>query len=210
MHPFSPRIDPAHAGRKPKAASDLFSLSDTSALDYARTHGGELVGKKWINGELVDNPDPRWAISETTRLELRGLIARAFEECWTPTQLAKQIEKAFGFSPDRARMIAQTETAIAQTAATVQTGTNLGATTKSIQMSNLHNVRDECDDAFEAGKVPIDRPYPNGSMHPPFHPGCCCVEMVHFSRDTMSSDGNEPSSDWSITDSAVKPFAGNY
>ena len=203
-------IDPAQIGRKQQGANDLFSLSDTQALDYARERAAELVGKKWIDGQLVDNPDPRWAISETNRLELRGLIARAFEERWTPTQLAKQIEKAVGFPPDRAEMIAQTETAIAQTAATVQTGKKLGATTKSIQMSNLHKVRDECDDAFEAGEVPIDKPFPNGSMHVPLHPGCRCVELVHVSRHITASEKSRTTFEGFITDSAVKPFQGDY
>jgi hypothetical protein len=200
MNLSRPRVDPTQTGRKPQAASDLFNLSDTQALDYARARAAEFVGKKWIDGQLVDNPDSRWAISETTRLELRGLIAQAFEKCWTPTQLARQIEKAFDFPPDRAKMIAQTETAMANTAATVQTGKKLGATTKSIQMSNLHNVRDECDDAFEAGDVPIDKPFPNGSMHVPLHPGCRCVELVHMRNPSEDDDG----------DSVAKPFLGDY
>lgn len=163
--------------------SDLFALSDTQALEYAQTRAAELVGKKWVNGVLVDNPDAKWAITDTTREELRELIARAFAEQWTPAELSKQIDSAFVFSAGRAEMIAETETAMAQTAATVQTGKNLGATTKSIQMSNLHDIDDECDDAEEDGEVPIDKPYSNGSLHVPLHPRCRCVEMVHVPKE---------------------------
>ncbi len=162
--------------------SDLFELSDRQAADYAQTRAAELVGKKWVGGQLVDNPDARWAITETTRTELRALIADAFDERWTPAELAERIDAAFSFSPGRAEMIAQTETAFAQTAATVQTGKNFGAETKSIQMSNLHDIDDECDAAQEAGEVPIDKPYPDGAMHVPLHPRCRCVEMVHVPR----------------------------
>jgi phage terminase large subunit-like protein len=159
---------------------DFFNLADAFALEYAQTRAAELVGKKWVDGVLVDNPDAKWAITETTREELRELIARAFAETWTPAELAKQIDSAFVFSADRAAMIAETETAMALTAATVHTGTEAGATTKTVQMSNLHDIDDECDDAEQAGEVPIDSPYPDGSLHVPLHPRCRCVELLHF------------------------------
>ncbi len=160
--------------------SDLFNLSGTQSLDYARERAAELVGKKWVNGELVDNPDARWVITETTRNDLREMIAEAFEKNWTASELAKHIDESFTFSRDRAQLIADTETAMAQTVATVQTGKDMGATTKTIQMSNLHDVDDVCDAAHALGKVPIDAEYPNGALHVPLHPRCRCVEMVHL------------------------------
>jgi hypothetical protein len=162
--------------------SDLFNLSDTQALEYAEMRAAELVGRKWVDGVLVDNPSAQWAITETTREDLRELIGRAFAEQWTPAELARHIDESFTFSAGRAEMIAQTETAFAQTAATVQTGKNLGATTKSLQMSNLHDVDDECDAAQAAGEIPIDEPFPDGALHVPLHPRCCCVEMVHVPK----------------------------
>lgn len=162
--------------------SDLFELADRQAVEYAHNRAAELVGKKWLNGVLVDNPNAQWAITDSTRDYLRELIAEAFEKRWTPATLAAQIDQVFVFSAGRAEMIAETETAFAQTAATVQTGKNFGAETKSLQMSNLHDIDDECDDAQEAGEVPIDKPFPNGSLHVPLHPRCRCVEMVHVPR----------------------------
>jgi hypothetical protein len=86
------------------------------------------------------------------------------------------------FSAGRAEMIAETETSMALTAATVHTGTEAGATTKSVQMSNLHDVDDECDAAEQAGEVPIESTYPDGSLHVPLHPRCRCVELLHFAE----------------------------
>jgi len=162
--------------------SDLFNLSDTQARDYARERGAEMVGKKWVDGELVDNPNAKWAITDTTREGLRQLIVDAFEQQWTPTELAREIDASFVFSPGRAEMIARTETAMAQAFATVQTGKNFGAKTKSCQMSNLHDIDDQCDAAAAAGEIPIDKPYPDGVMHIPLHPRCMCVELVHVPR----------------------------
>jgi len=158
----------------------FFDLADKFALEYALTRSAELVGKKWVNGVLVDNPDAKWAITETTREELRDLIGKAFAETWSPAELAKQIDASWMFSPGRAEMIAETETAMALTAATVHTGTEAGATTKSVQMSNLHDVDDECDAAEQAGEVPVESPYPDGSIHVPLHPRCRCVELLHI------------------------------
>jgi hypothetical protein len=168
--------------------SDLFNLSDTQALEYAEMRAAELVGKKWVDGVLVDNPSAKWAITETTREDLRELIGQAFAEQWTPAELARRIDESFTFSAGRAEMIAETETAMAQTAATVQTGKNLGATTKSLQMSNLHDVDDECDTAQAAGLIPIDEPFPDGALHVPLHPRCCCVEMVHVPKKEPDDD----------------------
>lgn len=168
--------------------SDLFGLSDTQALEYAEMRAAELVGKKWVDGALVDNPSARWAITETTREDLREMIGQAFAEQWTPAELARHIDESFTFSAGRAEMIADTETAMAQTAATVQTGKNLGATTKSLQMSNLHDVDDECDLAQAAGEIPIDDPFPDGALHVPLHPRCCCVEMVHVPKKEPDDD----------------------
>jgi hypothetical protein len=38
------------------------------------------VGKKWDGEELIDNPDARWAITESTREMLRGDVATAIEQ----------------------------------------------------------------------------------------------------------------------------------
>lgn len=165
---------------------NVFALSDQYAFEYALNRGAELVGKKWLNGVLVDNPSAHWAITETTRSELRDLISEAFVQEWSPAQLSQQIDSAFVFSTGRAEMIAQTETAFAQTAASVNTATNLGAETKTVQMSNMHDIDDECDDAEAAGEVPIDEPFPGGSKHVPLHPRCMCVELLHVPKKDKS------------------------
>jgi len=169
-------------------SNDLFSLSDTQAYDYAHERGAEMVGKKWVDGKLVDNPDAQWAITDTTRSELRELIASAFKNQWTPKELGRQIDEAFVFSPGRAELIAQTETAFAQTAATVQTGKKFGAITKSCLLSNEHDIDDICNAAADAGEVPIDKAYPGGSLHVPLHPRCMCVELVHMPKRKKKGD----------------------
>jgi hypothetical protein len=169
----------------------FFDLSNTYALEYAQARAAEMVGKKWVDGVLVDNPNARWAITQTTREDLRELIARAFAEKWTPAQLAENIDAAFTFSGGRAAMIAETETSLALTAATVNTGKGAGATLKSTQMSNLHDIDDECDDAEAAGEIGIDDFFPDGSLHVPLHPLCHCVELLHIGKEDADETGSD-------------------
>ncbi len=173
-----------------EVGKDVFGLSNETVLAYARDRAAEMVGRKWVDGVLVDNPDARWAITSSTRDYLRELITEALNSSWTPAVLAQKIDESIAFGSYRAELIARTETAMAYTAATVDVGKRVGATTKTTQMSNLHDIEDVCDAAHEAGEVPIDKPYPGGSMHVPLHPNCRCVEMVHVPKKGKS-DGSD-------------------
>lgn len=164
------------------AGTDVFSLSNETVLAYARDRAAEMVGRKWVDGALVDNPNARWAITSSTRDYLRELVTEALDSSWTPAVLAQKIDESITFGSYRAELIARTETAMAYTAATVDVGTRVGAETKTVQMSNLHDIDDVCDAAHAAGEVPIDTPYPGGALHVPLHPNCRCVEMVHVPK----------------------------
>jgi len=94
--------------------SDIITDVNEAAADWAAERGAEMVGKKWVDGELVDNPDARWAISETTREDLRRIITDAFEGPMTIQELADEVEEAGAFSASRAEMIANTEGARAE------------------------------------------------------------------------------------------------
>jgi len=80
----------ASSARSQFEAADQVSLSvlNTAARDFSRARGAELVGKKWVEGKLVENPDAQWAITDTTREVLRGTVKQAFEEGWTQVDLA--------------------------------------------------------------------------------------------------------------------------
>jgi 2'-5' RNA ligase len=170
-----------NAGQK---ALDSLGVDDTSivdlfnkrAADYARERGAELVGKRWVNDALVENPDARWAISQTTRDGLRDMIVKSYEDGKTPVQLAKQIEDSYLFSESRAEMIAFTETAKASVGGTLGAWQESGVVKgKAWQMSNDHDQDDECNDNEEAGVIGLDEDFPSGDDGPPAHPRCMCA-----------------------------------
>src|SRR5205807_1478652 len=59
---------------------DMINAVNAVARDFAEKRAAEMVGMKWVDGELVENPRAEWAISETTRDDLRRIIKQAFED----------------------------------------------------------------------------------------------------------------------------------
>lgn len=98
-----------------------FAYVDPAGLEWAQTRGAELVGKKRLaDGTLVENPNSEWAVSETSRTEVKALLDDALNEGWSPQKFAERLEQSGVFSESRAEMIARTETAIAHNAGQVR------------------------------------------------------------------------------------------
>ncbi len=142
---------------------------------YADARGAELVGKKLINGVLVDNPNAKWSIDETTREDLRSVVTQGIEQGWSPARLADEIEASTAFSEERALMIARTELAFAHMAGNVAAWREAGNVTgKRSLLGDLHEVPDECDENSDAGVIGFDEDFPSGDAFAPYHPNCVC------------------------------------
>jgi len=152
-----------------------FMQVNQGAVEYAQNWAAEMVGKKWVDGKLVDNPDARWSITESTRGWLRDAIEKAFTVGATPALLAKSIQASVGFSQSVARMIAYTEIQTAAINSMVKGAHKAGATHKTSQASADHRGEDVCSMAAAAGEVPIDFVYPGGLKWPLYHPNCRCT-----------------------------------
>lgn len=100
---------------------DAFQLRNRRAESYARRRGAQLVGKRILpTGEIIDNPNPEFSITESTREMLRGSVARSLEQGLTPDQLREEIINDYAFSPTRANAIATAETAFAYNDAAIE------------------------------------------------------------------------------------------
>ena len=157
--------------------SSLLKQADARAIDWAKDRAASMVGKKWIDGALVDNPNSKWVIEDATRDMLREKIGTALEKGWTKDQLAKSVEDVFG--RERARNIAQTELAFAHSASNrIGWGTSGRAKSRYSLLSDDHVGPDVCDDNADAGEIPMGDLYPSGDEGYPFHPRCGCAEVV--------------------------------
>lgn len=93
-------------------SADLFSQVDADALDFAAKRGAELVGMRIDeDGNLIVNPDARWAITDGTRALLRATVRQAIEEGQSAKQLADAVRDSYAFSEARAQAVGRTEIA---------------------------------------------------------------------------------------------------
>lgn len=103
---------------------DLDTPSVKATL-YARQRAAELVGKKLINGVLIDNPNGEWVISNTLRDVVRDKVSTAIVEGWSPDKLTESLRSQFG--DRRAETIARTETGYAYGNGAAEVYTEFGA-----------------------------------------------------------------------------------
>lgn len=142
------------------------------AVAYARERSAEMVGKKWVDGELVDNPNPTWVIDEATRDMLRADVTQAIEEGWSNDQLAEAIGENYAFSDERAEMIARTETAFADVAGNLA-GYKASGVVSSKRWLAAPDCCDDCQD-LDGEVVGLEDEFSDGSDGPPAHPNCRC------------------------------------
>ena len=81
------------------------------ASDYSQERSAELVGKRVLaDGTIINNPNPNYSISDSTRNMLKSDLVDSMEEGLTPAEIAKKLEGNYAFSEYRSTMIARTET----------------------------------------------------------------------------------------------------
>jgi SPP1 gp7 family putative phage head morphogenesis protein len=142
---------------------------------YARDRGAEMVGMKWVDDELVPNPDAKWQITEGTRDMLRSTVERGIDEGLTTDELASEIQDSHAFSDSRSKMIARTEIRMAQMGGQHGAAVAMGATHKYWSTSKDDNVSEECKGNALDGIIKIDQSFSSGDEAPPAHPNCRCV-----------------------------------
>lgn len=147
------------------------------ARDWADDRAAEMVGMKWdADGALIQNPNPKWAITDSTRNQIQTIITDVFsEEAPTMEAIAARIQQAGTFSDSRAKMIAKTEVISAEVNGNLEAWKGSGIVTKvQVLLSNDHDDDDECDDWADGGPYSI-------TLIPfffPFHPRCECILAI--------------------------------
>lgn len=151
-------------------------IADTVArklADDASFRAAEMVGKKWVDGELVDNPDAKWVITDSTRDMLRADIEKAYDEGWSTQQLRKNLSANYAFSDARSDMIARTEIAVADIHGNMMAYRESGVVAQKKWIGGAACC-DICTENALAGPIGIDEEFPSGDDAPPAHPNCRC------------------------------------
>jgi len=172
----------------------LLSTVNAAAQEYATERSAEMIGmRRDLEGNLIENPDARWAISDTTRDRIREIVRKAFTEQTDLADIADAIEQALAaeaegagiFSPERARLIAETEVANAQTGGNyaVWEKSNVVLSTRWLT-SEDENVCAVCDGNDNQVRA-IGVKFPSGDLYPGAHPRCRCVLAVEDTATTV-------------------------
>lgn len=142
------------------------------ALKFAQARAAELVGMKWVDGELVDNPKAEWSISKVVRERLQSIIADGIDRKLTGEQIAQNIAadpEAFG--PARSRNIARYEVANAQEEGRLHYLRKAGVQRKEWSDQDGCPI---CKANSAQGPVAIEAAFQSGHVHAPAHPNCRC------------------------------------
>ena len=148
------------------------SVVSSPALDYAEKRAAEMIGMKLdAEGNLIENPDAAWQVTDMVRQAIRKTVAEGLEKNWTPQQLAEVLRTDFAFSRVRARNIARTEIINAKGAGALEYLKANGNKTKRWSEQDGCEV---CTENADAGEIGIYEAFPSGHQAPGAHPGCRC------------------------------------
>lgn len=179
------------AGFQTTEDSELWTRVLDRVREEMRARGAQLVGKRVLaNGKIVDNPNPEWAITETTRDNLRELLNQAIDEGWTAQKIQAGIIDSESFSPARALTIARTEAAFARARGTHIGAQEAGMKTKSWIISNEETC-DECQANADQGDISIEEQFESGDDCPPAHPNCRCAAAYGNTGGDESDEDEE-------------------
>lgn len=161
-------------------AEEAEELIGQKAKDWAETRAAEMVGMKWVDGELVENPDAKWVITDATRDMIRETVAQGMDEGWSSDKLSDALQEGYAFSDTRADMIARTETARADAQGQVIGWKAAGA--KSKEWLTAPDCCDTCQD-MNGAIAPVDGSF-DGGEDVPLHPNCRCTCLPVIEEET--------------------------
>lgn len=141
-------------------SSDLFMQVNTRALAYAKANAAELVTQ----------------IDDTTRDEIREIIASSISEGLTYKQVSDKLQDMYAFSDVRSDMIARTEIADANNSGVIEGMRDLkrqGAKIKKAWNPDA-GACPICVENGDAGFIDLEDDFPSGDPEPTAHPNCEC------------------------------------
>lgn len=150
----------------------MINKANTVASAWAEDRAAEMVGMKWVDGKLVQNPSAQWAISDSTRDRLKTIIQTAFDDETPMNDLISQIQESALFSVNRAETVARTEVSLAQNQGNLL-GWKTSGLVKQVSwvLSSEHDATSDCqcEDNADEGPYNVDE-VPDF----PAHPNCMC------------------------------------
>lgn len=142
-------------------AEDLFEIVNGKAVDYAGRRSAELVSE----------------VTESTRNAIRQVVEGGLRDNIGTPVIADNLQSAFGFSADRAKLIAETEVRFANSRGALagyKAARQAGVPLKKRWLLGADPC-DVCIGNAAVGLIDLDENFPDGSEASPAHPRCQCA-----------------------------------
>lgn len=173
---------PVYEKFKEMIAEKLFHITIEASVGTADEYGWNIdmdtvqeMAKEHAKQHALDLLSGKYNIMESTKKQLKNIVASSFENGDTANALQEKLLDAYPFSIPRALCIARTEFQRSQ-----QIGSLIAAKAsgdmagKGINREPYDEV-DICDEAKERGVIPLEEDFVAGYPGPPFHPNCRCT-----------------------------------
>lgn len=148
---------------------------ETPAAQWAKQRSAWMVGMKWVDGILQENPNSIYRIDDAMRDALRSKVSQAVEGGWTAYKLAESIRTHEAFSVARANNIARTEIAEAQEEGNMVYYRASGVVDRKIWSTAGGDTCPRCVAAAGEGAIPLNATFAaTGTQHAPAHGHCRC------------------------------------
>ena len=170
----------------PEPAVGMVTNIRSRAVKWAHDRAAEMVGMKWVGGELIQNPAAEWQITEGTREMIRAQVVEAMQNGDSVQELAGRLKESHAFSNTRARTIARTETAMADNMGNLigweETGLVAG---KRWITAEDDKVSEICNTNGDMGVIGLHEHFAHDGMTPPAHPNCRCTVVPVLAEDVQ-------------------------
>lgn len=160
---------------------ELVDQVSERAVDYATQRSAALVGKRVLpDGTIIDNPDAKWSITETTRSSIRDTIAGGLRDNIGSDAIVSALETSYAFSPERADMVSRTEIAMANSDAAMSGYRSAAAVGVNVKKQWILGPEpcEICIGNADDGAIGLDDTFSSGDDNTPAHPNCECAVVA--------------------------------
>jgi hypothetical protein len=142
---------------------------------WAKNRAAWLVGMKWEDGKLIENPNAAYRIDASMRDALRSQVSNAIEKGISSVKLAESIRTHEAFSIARANNIARTEIAEAQEEGNMAYYRASGVVDRKRWSTAGGDTCPRCVAAQDEGVIPLEAVFvATNTQHAPAHGHCRC------------------------------------
>ena len=149
----------------------VFAKSFFSELPDLPSDFIQLRGKDWAAAEAQHILE---VMSISTRERVQAIVTQAVEAGQDIQTTTEILHKDYAFSPEKAKVIARTETARALGVGVKEAAVHQGRDEKRWVTQGDDDVSDDCRDNENDGWIPIANTFASGIDTIPQHPNCRC------------------------------------